>query len=348
VAIVRVGWAFIQRRPNPLNADRKLESFAAQTVHWMLYGAIILMPLTGWLHHSTAEGFAPTWWPLTQDLPFIPKSPRLVGLFGAAHYFTVILLGLSIALHFAGALKHVVIDRDGTLARMIPGMTPRAPPVDPENSPSPPSRSLPALIAVLAFLVVGAVTAADYSMSRTTVAQDGTVVSPTTTTASGWRVDHSKSQIAIQIIQSGSEISGQFEIWNAAINFDPEELEASRAEVKINITSLSLGGMSEQAISADFLNAAAHPGATFVSDRFVEIGDNSYETHGQLSLAGERQPLILPFTLKIENDRAVVEGTAAIRRLDFGIGRKGFPKDDMVGFEVLIKIALEADKAPSS
>lgn len=106
--------------------------------------------------------------------------------------------------------------------------------------------------------------------------------------------------------------------------------------------------MSEQAISADFLNAATYPSATFVSDKFVEIGGNSYEALGQLSLVGEHQPLVLPFTLRIENDRAFVEGVATIKRLDFGIGRKGFPKDDMVGFEVLVKIALEADKAPSS
>lgn len=347
VAITRVGWALVQPRPTPLNADRKLESLAAQTVHWMLYGAIILMPLTGWLHHSAAEGFAPIWWPLTQDLPFIPKSPKLARLFGATHYFTVILLGLSIALHIAGALKHVVIDRDGTLARMVPGMTPGVAPMAPEYSPSPPARPLPALIAILAFFIVGAVTTTNYNTSRPTVAQDGAVPGPVAIAGAGWRVDHSKSQLAIQIIQSGSEISGQFEIWNAAINFDPDDLETARVEVKIDITSLSLGGVSEQAVSADFLNAAAYPSATFASDRFVETGENAYEAHGQLSLAGERQPLVLPFTLRIENDRAIVEGVANIWRLDFGIGRKGFPKDDMVGFKVLVKIALEADKAPS-
>ncbi|MBD3765988.1 MAG: cytochrome b/b6 domain-containing protein, partial [Rhodobacterales bacterium] len=40
---------------------------------------------------------------------------------GAAHgLFAWVLIG-AIALHVAGALKHALIDRDGTLARMVTG-----------------------------------------------------------------------------------------------------------------------------------------------------------------------------------------------------------------------------------
>jgi cytochrome b561/polyisoprenoid-binding protein YceI len=344
VAVTRVGWAIVQPRPAPLNGDRKLESFAAQTVHWMLYGAIILMPPTGWLHHSAAEGFAPIWWPFSQDLPFMPKNLELAALFGAAHYFTAILLGLSIALHIAGALKHVVIDRDGTLARMVPGMAPRPNAMAAAN-PGSSSHALPGLITVLAFLAVAAATMANYTMSRTNATPARVDGEPSISAASGWRVNHAKSQLAIQIVQSGSEITGHFGHWDAVINFDPQNLNAARVAVKIDITSLSLGGVSQQAISADFLNAATYPIAMFESDTFLMTGESSYEAHGQLSLAGERRPLVLPFILKIENERATVEGVATIRRLDFGIGEKGFPKDDMVGFEVLVKVNLEASKA---
>ena len=92
VAVVRVIWAAIQPHPKLLNAERKLESLAAQTIHWMLYGAIICMPLTGWLHHSASVGFAPIWWPLPQDLPLVPKDPQLATFFGIAHFSTGILL----------------------------------------------------------------------------------------------------------------------------------------------------------------------------------------------------------------------------------------------------------------
>ena len=344
VAVARVAWALVQPRPQPLNGDRMLETLAARTVHRVLYGAIILMPLTGWLHHAAAEGFARIWWPLSQDLPFIPKSLALSDLFGVAHYSTAALLGLAIALHIAGALKHVVIDRDGTLARMIPGRTPAISP----DMHDPGFRHLPTLIGILVLLTLAGATATQYLVKQSGATTNQNIVERAATGAEGWSIDHQKSRLAIGVVQSGSEISGFFENWSAVINFDPNNLKASRVEVTIDIASLSLGGVSEQAISSDFLNAAMHPVSTFGAEDFVRTGDGAYEARGQLTLAGQTGSLILPFTLKIVDGRAVVEGSATIKRLDFGIGSKGFPDDTMVGFGVMIKVTLEAEKAPSS
>ena len=159
VAVVRVIWAAIQPHPKLLNAERKLESLAAQTVHWMLYGAIICMPLTGWLHHSASVGFAPIWWPLPQDLPLVPKDPQLATFFGIAHFSTGILLGLTLVLHIGGALKHAVIDKDATLRRMIPGGTQAS-----QGALSDPHfKRLPALLAVLSFVVLGAVSVGQFT-----------------------------------------------------------------------------------------------------------------------------------------------------------------------------------------
>jgi len=121
IAIIRVGWAITQSKPLPLHSERMFESQLAATIHWLLYGAIILMPFTGWLHHAALEGFAPIWWPFSQELPFVPKNRQIAEIFGNAHFVTALLLMLSIALHIAGALKHALIDRDQTMRRMIPG-----------------------------------------------------------------------------------------------------------------------------------------------------------------------------------------------------------------------------------
>ena len=57
-----------------MNADQKLERFAAETVHWVLYGALVIVPLSGWISHAAAAGFAPIWWPFGQGLPLVPKA----------------------------------------------------------------------------------------------------------------------------------------------------------------------------------------------------------------------------------------------------------------------------------
>jgi len=120
VALLRILWALSQSKPRALHPDRRLETLAAETVHWLLYGAIVLVPLTGWIHHAASTGFAPIWGPFGQDLPLVPKSEPLSELFAAFHFAAVVVMVLSLGLHIAGALKHQIIDRDTTLARMLP------------------------------------------------------------------------------------------------------------------------------------------------------------------------------------------------------------------------------------
>lgn len=85
VALLRILWALSQPKPGLLNADKKLESFAAETVHWLLYGALVIVPLSGWVSHAASTGFAPIWWPFGQNLPLVPKSTDIEHLFGAMH-----------------------------------------------------------------------------------------------------------------------------------------------------------------------------------------------------------------------------------------------------------------------
>lgn len=120
VALLRILWALSQSKPRALHPDRRLETLAAETVHWLLYGAIVLVPLTGWIHHAASTGFAPIWGPFGQDLPMVAKSEALSVLFAAFHFAAVVVMVLSLGLHIAGALKHQIIDRDTTLARMLP------------------------------------------------------------------------------------------------------------------------------------------------------------------------------------------------------------------------------------
>ena len=109
VALARIVWAFTQPKPGLLNADHRLESWLAETVHWVLYGSLVIVPLAGWINHAAASGFAPIWWPLGQSLPFIPKNTTVEHAFGALHVISGKLLIGALILHIAGAVKHHVV-----------------------------------------------------------------------------------------------------------------------------------------------------------------------------------------------------------------------------------------------
>ncbi|MEC8575106.1 MAG: cytochrome b/b6 domain-containing protein, partial [Pseudomonadota bacterium] len=123
-ALLRILWALRQPKPAPLHPDRKAEVLAAEVVHWLLYGSLVLAPLSGWIHHAATTGYAPIWWPFGQDLLFVPKSQAVADVFGGLHWLFVWTLAAALGLHIAGALKHQVIDKDATLARMLPGKAP--------------------------------------------------------------------------------------------------------------------------------------------------------------------------------------------------------------------------------
>jgi len=144
VALARIIWAFTQPRPGLLNGTNRPEAFAAQTVHWLLYGALVLVPLTGWITHAATSGFAPIRWPFGQSLPFVPKNADLAALFASLHITLQRVMFVALALHILGALKHHFVNGDATLRRMLPGNL---------KTPAPPAQHFN-LWPVLAALIV--------------------------------------------------------------------------------------------------------------------------------------------------------------------------------------------------
>ncbi|MEL6751463.1 MAG: cytochrome b/b6 domain-containing protein, partial [Pseudomonadota bacterium] len=266
VALARIVWAIVQPHPRLLNGG--LEALAAKTVHWLLYGSIVAMPVLGWLHHAASSGYAPHWWPFSQNLPFVPKDPALSAFFGTAHWvFGIVLVG-SLFLHIAGAVKHAAVDKDATLKRMVPGAYGETGVLPTKKGGDAPALALALGVAVLAAGVVSGI-----HLYRT--ANDAPIVAslPAPASAGAWVIDRQASDVAITVTQIGNPVEGKFGEWQADVIFDADALDASRIDAQVAIGSLTLGDVASQAIGPDYLNAAANPTATFVSDNIVAEGE---------------------------------------------------------------------------
>lgn len=92
---------------------------AARASHWLLYASMVLVPLTGYLGASfSSEGVALFGWPL----PAWERDDHAVReFFFSAHAALTIGLVALVGLHIVAALKHLMIDRDGTFQRMWKG-----------------------------------------------------------------------------------------------------------------------------------------------------------------------------------------------------------------------------------
>ena len=331
-ALLRILWAISQPRPRPLHPDRRIETFLAATTHWLLYGTLVAMPITGWIDHAASTGFAPILLPIGQSLPFVPKDPELSDFFAALHRNIGKLFILAVLLHISGALKHAFFDRDATLRRMLPGY------VDLPELPGVSRNLAPALTAL-------AILAAAISVSLT--------ISPTQAPrpidqgaieelSANWTV--AEGDLSIFVTQFGAEIGGRFADWTATIEFDPERPGPMKGTIDVRITtgSLAFGDITDRVIGSDFLDAAQFPQARY-SGSIITDGDG-YRTEGTLSLREQTHPVPLIFMLKINEGRAEMTGMAEIDRRDFDIGTN-FLDETVVGYLVTVRIRLTARPA---
>ena len=338
-AVLRIMWAISQPKPGLLHPDRKVESWAAETVHWLLYGSLVLVPLCGWIEHAATSGFAPIWWSFGQNLPLVPKSESVAHVFASLHIIFVRVLIVSLLLHIAGALKHHVIDRDATLRRMLPGRVDLPEPAEHSSSRAPLFSALAVWVAVLgAGVMLGFFASVDQKVTQLTPAQSA----PLQQVASGWTVQ--AGTLEISITQMGSQVSGSFKDWTAAINFDATAATGPVGDVDVTIAigSLTLGTVTAQAMGTDYFDSATYPTATFKAQlEKLEIG---YQAVGTLTIRDKVLPLTLPFTLDLQGNHAVMSGAVTLDRLDFDIGQS-LPDETSLGFAVEVQIDLAADRA---
>ncbi|WP_420863767.1 cytochrome b/b6 domain-containing protein [Algirhabdus cladophorae] len=334
VAIARILWALSQTKPGLLNADKKLESWLAETVHYTLYASLIVVPLSGWVHHAASSGFAPIWWPFGQNLPLVPKSDTVSHIATSLHIIFERVLILSIFLHVAGALKHHFIDRDNTLMRMLPG-TPAVPEPDPNHKKFVPI--LTAGVVYIAALGIGS----GLGMFATKPMADTATGTQLETAASQWQVQD--GNLGITVMQFGSAVEGQFADWTASISYDREAPLGPRGtvEIAINIGSLSLGSVTDQAMGFDFFDRENHPTAIFKGD-LIAVEDNHMAV-GTLTLKGINMPLSFPFDLSFREDIAQASGRFSLNRIDYGIGAS-MPDESSLAFGVDVRFELTAQQ----
>ncbi|MDD3352262.1 cytochrome b [Zoogloea sp.] len=114
----RLLWRITHRPPAPLPMPAWQHRIAEST-HHLLYLLMVLVPLSGWLM-SSAKGFQVVYFGVLPIPDLMGKDQGLGDFFLQAHKLLNFALLALVGLHVAGALKHQILDKDGTLRRMLP------------------------------------------------------------------------------------------------------------------------------------------------------------------------------------------------------------------------------------
>ena len=118
-AVLRVLWRLTHPAPAHVPGMPKWQHAAAEAAHVGLYLLILAVPLSGYLL-SVAAGVKVVYLGLWElPMPF-DKSDALKDVFSMAHEWLNWTMAAIVVVHILAALKHHVVDRDGTLRRMVP------------------------------------------------------------------------------------------------------------------------------------------------------------------------------------------------------------------------------------
>ena len=113
--VLRMYWRFTHRPPAFLNSMKLWEKRLAKATHHSLYLLMFLIPLSG-IIMSAGSKYGIKWFCIKVIPGFDDKAIR--ELFYEFHEIFGLLLLLILILHILGAVKHSIVDKDGTLRRM--------------------------------------------------------------------------------------------------------------------------------------------------------------------------------------------------------------------------------------
>lgn len=168
-------------------------------------------------------------------------------------------------------------------------------------------------------------------------------------TAAHWNVDAAKSKLGFTVSWAGQPFNATFKSWKANVDFDPNDLAHSSADVTIDVASEASGDADtdEGVKGAQGFQTTQFSTARFQTVSIAHKSGNDYVAQAKLTIRGVTKPVTLPFTLAIAGNSAHMTGTAQVSRMDFGVGQGGdFSKPAPVAYQVTVKVDLTATKAP--
>ena len=169
--------------------------------------------------------------------------------------------------------------------------------------------------------------------------------------AEPWSLDKSHAAVTFSVDHLGfSAVQGVFREFDASVDFDPENIEASSVEFTIQTASVDTfwAARDKHMKTGDFLDVENHPTITFKSASVAKLTDTTATVTGTLTMLGQSHEETFDVTLnKLGpspfNKDLQVAGfvvTGEIDRTKYGMGY-GAPA---VGAVIPLRVDLEINK----
>jgi polyisoprenoid-binding protein YceI len=159
--------------------------------------------------------------------------------------------------------------------------------------------------------------------------------------AASYLADPAAGKLEFVGVQAGAEFTGAFHKYTAAIDFAPDALATAHFDVQIDLGSEDTKDKDrDQTIrGSDIFDVAHFPTAHYVTKSITKTA-TGFTATGSLTLRGVTKDVPIDFQFVTAGGQAKLDGTAKLKRLDFGVGQGDWKSTEWVADAVKINFSL--------
>jgi polyisoprenoid-binding protein YceI len=159
--------------------------------------------------------------------------------------------------------------------------------------------------------------------------------------AAGYGADAAQSRLEFIGMQAGAEFKGVFHKFTAAVEFAPDALASAHIDVQIDMSSEdSMDKDRDKTIKGpDVFDVPQYATAHYLTKSVAKTA-SGYSAVGALTLRGVTKDVPIEFQFTQTAAGAKLEGSAKLKRLDFGVGQGEWKSTEMVNDAVKITFSL--------
>jgi len=152
-------------------------------------------------------------------------------------------------------------------------------------------------------------------------------------------VDAARGIVSFELKQAGAPFRGNFKRFGGEVCLDGDRI--TRIDVWLEPGSVDAGlpEIDKALLDKDFFAVAQFPRALYSAKSAEQKGDVQV-SHGTLRMKGKSRSFDVPLSVKREGSQRVISGTAALNRLDYGIGTGEWSNTQWLGAEVTLSFRV--------
>ncbi len=146
------------------------------------------------------------------------------------------------------------------------------------------------------------------------------------------------SSLKFTIKNLGFGVDGSFSGFDGTIDFDPQNIAASKFDVTVNAATVNTdNSLRDEHLKADgYFDVKNNPKIRLISNKIT--GKGAYQFNGTLTIKGKSKAVSFPFTVTPSGDGYEFKGSFKMNRRDFNIGGTSTVSDELeVNINVVAK-----------